>query len=80
MTWSPRFKQKLYELFGVPGRFACRIHPANLARQLNGCIALGEKRGRIDGLPAVLVSRPAVRAFEAALGGKPFRLEVRDGY
>ena len=68
MTYSPRFRTMLYELAEVPGRFACRIHPANLAMQLNGCIALGEKRGYIDGVKAVLVSRPAVRAFEAALG------------
>ena len=78
MTYSPRFRTMLYELAGVPGRFACRIHPANLAMQLNGCIALGEKRGYMDGVKAVLVSRPAVRAFEAALGRQPFRLEVRN--
>lgn len=78
MTYSPRFRTMLYELADVPGRFACRIHPANLAMQLNGCIALGEKRGYIDGVKAVLVSRPAVRAFEAAMGRQPFRLEVRN--
>lgn len=78
MTWSPRFRAMLYELQDVPGRFACRIHPANLASQLNGCVALGEKRGYMDGVKAILVSRPAVRAFEAALNRQPFRLEVRN--
>lgn len=84
MTYSNRFKTRLYELFGVPGRFACRIHPANFMgdrakgkhSQLNGCIALGEKLGLMSGQKAVLISRPAVRSFEAALGGEPFTLEV----
>ena len=76
MTFSNRFKTELYEMFGIPGRFACRIHPANLAMQLNGCVALGEKTGTMDGVKCVLVSRPAVRAFESALDKKPFSLEV----
>ena len=78
MTWSPRFKTMLYELFGVPGRFACRVHPANRAMQLNGCVALGEKLGYMDGVKAVLVSRPAVRRFEDMLEHKPFTLEVKN--
>lgn len=75
-TFSPRFKRMLYELFGVPGRFACRIHPANLASQLNGCISLGKKKGTMNGVPCVLLSRPAVSEFEAALDRQPFTLEV----
>lgn len=77
MTFSPRFKQFLYELVDVPDRFAVRVHPANLASQLNGCIALGKSYGTMGGKPAVLLSRPAVREFEAALQRKPFTLEVR---
>lgn len=84
MTFSSRFQTSLYELFDVPGRFACRIHPANFMGdkskgklcQLNGCIALGEKLGSMDGQKAVLVSRPAVRTFEQALGRSPFLLEI----
>lgn len=86
MTLSPRFRTKLYELFGVPSRFACRIHSANLMgdkskglrSQLNGCIALGQKLGAMDGQKAVLLSRPAVYEFQKATGGKPFILEVRN--
>ena len=46
--------------------------------QLLGCIALAEKRGIMDGQPALLLSQPAVRAFEDYFAGKPFTLEVRD--
>jgi len=46
--------------------------------QLNGCIALGERLGWLDGQKAVLISRPAVRFLEAAMGTTPFDLEVRD--
>lgn len=87
MTFSPRFRVQMYLVDKTPDRVGVRIHPANLMgdvtkgfkSQLHGCIALGKKLGYIDGQKAVLVSRPAVREFEAALEGKPFILEVRDG-
>jgi len=46
---SPRFKKKLWELYGVPNRSECKFHAANYWRQLNGCIALGNKHVDIDG-------------------------------
>lgn len=84
LTYSPRFRAMLYELTGVPGRFACRIHPANLMgdkshgylSQLNGCIALGKTLGWMEGQRAVLISRPAVAEFTKALDSAPFLLEV----
>lgn len=78
VTISPRFRRPLYLIDSVPKRFGVRIHPANLARQLNGCIALGKKLGAIDGVKAILMSRPAVSEFEAALGRRPFTLEIRN--
>jgi hypothetical protein len=44
--------------------------------QLNGCIALGERLGWIEGQKAVLVSVSAVRRLEELMGGKPFLLEI----
>lgn len=76
LTYSPRFGMSLYLVENVPDRFGVRIHPANLARQLNGCIALGRKLGTMDGVKCVLVSRPAVREFESVMQRKPFTLEV----
>ena len=62
-----------------------RIHSANfmgdsakgLRCQLNGCIALGERLGKMDGQKAVLLSAPAVRRFEEMMAGETFKIEVR---
>lgn len=83
-TLSVRFKRKLYLLTPTDPRTGIRIHSANLMgsiqagyhSQLNGCIALGEKLGWIDGQKAILLSVSAIRKFESSLGGKPFILEV----
>ena len=84
-TLSPRFKLFMYLVNAVENRSGIRKHPANLMgdaslgykSHLNGCIALGERLGWIEGQKAVLLSAPAVRRFEEAMGRKPFTLEVR---
>lgn len=82
-TFSPAFKRFMYAVLGVPGRSGIRIHSANLMgakppylAQLNGCIAVGERLGTMDGQKAVLRSAPAVRCLEEAMERKPFDLEV----
>ena len=49
LEWSPKFKKELWEIYGVEGRSECKFHAANFWRQLNGCIALGNKHIDIDG-------------------------------
>lgn len=49
LEWSPRFRKNLWEIYGVPNRRECKFHAANYWHQLNGCIALGQKRKRLDG-------------------------------
>jgi hypothetical protein len=44
---------------------------------VQGCILLGERMGSLSGKRAVLLSKPAVRRFMAAMGGRPFELEVK---
>lgn len=86
-TWSPRFQRFVYMVLNVPGRAGVRFHAANLMgdaskglrSQLNGCIALGERLGAIDGQKAILLSAPALRRFEFALGRQPFELEIHNG-
>ena len=83
-TYSPRFKRKMFLLRKAEGRSGIRIHPANLMgdrqkkyiRQLEGCIALGEKIGWLKKQKAILISRPAVRRFEAWAAGETFKLEI----
>lgn len=74
----------MYEVLNVPARTGIRKHSANFMgdasigflSQLNGCIALGEKLGWMDGQKALLVSAPAVRRFEQHLQQWPFTLEI----
>jgi len=75
-TYSPRLAKWTYLLGSVPDRSGIRIHAANLASQLNGCAALGERRGWLDGRKAVLLSASAVTKLASALEYKPFRLEI----
>lgn len=85
-SWSPRFKRKVYSVFPVTSRAGIRIHSANfmgrrasgLKSQLNGCIALGTKLGRMEGQKCLLLSVVAVREFERAMGGEPFFLEITE--
>lgn len=82
---SPRFGN-VYGVFDVPGRGHILIHAGNFAgdterglkSHVQGCILLGEKRGKMDGQEAVLISRTAVRKFMEALQSEPFVLEVKD--
>jgi hypothetical protein len=80
---SPRFG-RVYGVQNVPGRTHILIHAGNWAGQIpqrrthvQGCILLGERMGSLSGQRAVLLSRPAVRRFMAAMQGRPFELEVK---
>ena len=58
-----------FELDGVPGRSLIKIHVANFARELTGCIALGMTRGTLGKTPAVLHSREAHDLLMDSLAG-----------
>lgn len=87
-TFSRAFKRYMYLVDSVENREGIRIHSANFMgdreqgfrSQLYGCIALGEKIGRMQNQTAVLLSAPAVRRFEIALERKPFELEIINGF
>lgn len=82
---SPTFG-KVYQLQNVPGRSYILEHPANFAgdielgykTELEGCIALGEKRGIMKGQKCLLVSRPAIRRFMESMQYEPFMLNIID--
>ena len=85
-TYSPAFKRRMYLVDRVPSRAGIRIHSANfmgdkscgLKCQLHGCIALGEKLGKMDGQKAVLLSVPAIRKLETFMNRQSFELEIVD--
>jgi hypothetical protein len=51
----------------VPSRTAIEIHSANFASQLEGCIAVGNAIGEIDGVPAVLNSKMTLTKLHGIL-------------
>lgn len=78
-TLSPRLKVKTYEILGVKDRAGIRVHPANYAYQLKGCVAPGLTEADIDGdgVMDVTSSRAATEKFEKAMNYEDFKLIVR---
>lgn len=80
---SPRFGW-VYLVTDVQGRSHILTHAANWAGDsrkgyrcdLNGCIALGVKRGVLAGQAAVLASRAAVNKLARVMNKKPFDLII----
>ena len=72
LDYSPRFKKKLWEIYGVPNRSECKFHSANYWHQLNGCIALGINRRRVnsDKYLDITNSRVAMKEFHECLKGE----------
>ena len=76
-----------YHVEGVPGRSNVEIHSANwmgdkaqgLKCELLGCIAPGVSVDVLDGQRAVIRSKSALLALQAALWREPFDLTVKWG-
>lgn len=77
---SPKFRKKLWELYGVPNRAECKLHAANYWRELNGCIALGVKHRDIDGdrVPDVTSSKPTMKKLHEAMTGDRAKIIIKD--
>lgn len=77
---SPRFRKRLWELYGVPGRTECKFHSSNYWHQLNGCLALGVKHIDIngDGDPDVTSSKATMKKFHELMSGELARVVIKD--
>lgn len=78
-TFSPRMLKYTYEVTNVPNRGGIRLHVANFWSELLGCISLGTGFADInkDGQTDLTGSRIAVDSFNKLMGGKPFRLIIK---
>jgi len=87
-TKSPLFSKNAgkdvftYTVLNVPKRAGIRIHSANYARQLLGCIALGaaHKDLDIDGQLDVIHSGDTIRKFEEVMNKEDFELTIIKSY
>lgn len=59
------------------GRTMIEIHPGNTIKDLKGCIAVGDKLGTVNGLPAVMNSRITFIKLKKELPNS-FELTIRD--
>lgn len=79
-TLSPHFKKHTYEILSVPNRAGIRIHSANYASQLLGCVALGSALKDInnDGHQDVVHSGVTMEEFEKLMNYEDFELTIED--
>lgn len=63
---SPKFGHH-YHLQGVPGRSLILIHTGNTANDIEGCVLVGTRTGRLGGLEAVLSSKDAMLLLKDAI-------------
>ena len=78
ISWSPKFRQWLPILLGVPGFKGIRIHAGNTVEDTQGCILVGENRRK----GMVLNSRTCLRRLkqlivEAKERGEPVWINVK---
>lgn len=77
-TLSPSFGKHTYEILDVPNRAGIRIHSANYASQLLGCVALGSALKDInnDGRQDVVHSGVTMEEFEKLMNYEDFELTI----
>lgn len=78
-TFSWKFKKYTYEIQKVPNRTGIRQHVGNTYKQIQGCILLGVSPKDIngDGQIDVTNSQNTVKAFEAFMGKKSYKLLIK---
>lgn len=77
-----------YHVNDVPNRSNILIHSANFAglaskgqrADLQGCIAIGLRKGELYEQPALLDSRAGVKAFVKLMNKQPFELRIVEDY
>ena len=65
-----------YEILDVHGRHQIKIHIGNRAKDVQGCIALGNQLGAVHGEWAVTNSSAAFGAFMNAMNGRSGEIQI----
>lgn len=81
ITYSNRFHRQLPLLVDVPNFTSIRIHPGNTAAETEGCILVGEARGK----NVVTRSRAAFNSlynklWKAVKQGRDMEIEIREDF
>lgn len=84
-TYWTTHKKDVYMIQNVPNRGGVLIHAANYMgditkgykTHLQGCIALGERLGQMEGQKALLMSATAIRRFQEMMDWQEFELEIK---
>lgn len=63
---GPKYSN-VWEITNVPNRSAILIHHGNTIADTQGCVLVGLRYGELNGLPAVLQSRPAMMKLRSIL-------------
>lgn len=65
-----------WQVKDVTGRTSMLIHAGNTVKDSKGCTLLGTGFGILEGEPAVLNSKEALRILNQVTGGEPFELII----
>ena len=84
--YSDKFKMKLYEIKGVPGRSECKFHYGNYAgdkkmgyrSDSNGCPIIGRRKVKITGQFGVDLSRMSLIEFHNLMDGEEMTLTIQN--
>jgi len=78
IDFSPRFQRPMLHLLNVPGFAGIRVHGANFAKDVEGCIGVGEERIGQHGIRrcARVLARLEARVAEALAAGRDVWMEV----
>jgi hypothetical protein len=77
-TPSPKFNRDMLEVLNVPGRNGIRIHAANYAHELEGCISVAAKLMGDNAISGTIVPKLEAKIRDAVKGGESVTMKILD--
>jgi hypothetical protein len=73
-----RFRfSRVWHVTNVPGRQAILIHSGNSTADIEGCLLVGLRQGKIGQMDAVLDSKKAIDILRSIIGEREFTLVIK---